>query len=191
MTCVSELCANAITHTASGRGGVFTVEVDCPRDGIARVAVTDDGDGFDTAKPTPGTGLQGMADRLAAQGMRVLGLAFKRLPPGASPSYVGLTWVGLVGLSDPLPIQYVRWLGDIAAGRLGTSFFRGDTVAELIAHRGPVSAEIGILALIMFASVEYDIPEWVTGLSGVAFILVSLWSSIRYKQRHDAEREPA
>ena len=43
MTCVSELCANAITHTASGRGGVFTVEVDCPRDGVARVAVTDDG----------------------------------------------------------------------------------------------------------------------------------------------------
>ena len=43
MTCVSELCANAIAHTASGRGGVFTVEVDCPRDGVARVAVTDDG----------------------------------------------------------------------------------------------------------------------------------------------------
>jgi serine/threonine-protein kinase RsbW len=43
MTCVSEFCANAITHTASGRGGVFTVEVDCPREGIARVAVTDDG----------------------------------------------------------------------------------------------------------------------------------------------------
>jgi len=43
MTCVSELCANAIAHTASGRGGVFTVEVDCPRNGVARVAVTDDG----------------------------------------------------------------------------------------------------------------------------------------------------
>ncbi len=43
MTCVSELCANAITHTASGRGGVFMVEVDCPRNGVARVAVTDDG----------------------------------------------------------------------------------------------------------------------------------------------------
>jgi len=43
MTCVSELCANAIAHTASGRGGVFTVEVDCPRDGVARVSVTDDG----------------------------------------------------------------------------------------------------------------------------------------------------
>ena len=43
MTCVSELCANAIAHTESGRGGVFTVEVDRPRDGVARVAVTDGG----------------------------------------------------------------------------------------------------------------------------------------------------
>ena len=43
MTCVSELCANAITHTASGQGGAFTVEVELPRDGVARIAVTDDG----------------------------------------------------------------------------------------------------------------------------------------------------
>ena len=43
MTCVSELCANAIRHTASGRGGAFIVEVARPRDGVARVAVTDDG----------------------------------------------------------------------------------------------------------------------------------------------------
>jgi hypothetical protein len=43
MTCVSELAANAIEHTDSGNGGVFIVEVDCPRDGVARVAVTDEG----------------------------------------------------------------------------------------------------------------------------------------------------
>ncbi|MGZ3180795.1 MAG: DUF475 domain-containing protein [Telluria sp.] len=43
---------------------------------------------------------------------------------------------------------------------------------------------IGILALIMFLSVEYEIPEWFTGLSGVAFIGVSLWSSIRYRRKH-------
>src|SRR3989475_8983510 len=54
-----------------------------------------------------------------------------------------------LGLSAPLPIQYVRWLGDIGAGRLGKSFFRGDTVAELIRHRGPISAEIGVLALLV------------------------------------------
>src|ERR671937_2070000 len=60
-----------------------------------------------------------------------------------------------LGLSDPLPVQYVRWLGDIGAGRLGKSFFRGDTVSELIAHRGPISAEIGVLALIV---------SWLVGL---------------------------
>ena len=60
-----------------------------------------------------------------------------------------------LGLSAPLPIQYVRWLGDIGAGRLGKSFFRGDTVAELIRHRGPISAEIGVLALMV---------SWLVGL---------------------------
>ena len=43
MTCVSELCANAIVHTDSGNGGVFIVEVDLPRPGVARIAVTDEG----------------------------------------------------------------------------------------------------------------------------------------------------
>jgi serine/threonine-protein kinase RsbW len=43
VTCVSELCANAITHTASGDGGMFIVSVAYPRDGVARVAVTDEG----------------------------------------------------------------------------------------------------------------------------------------------------
>jgi peptide/nickel transport system permease protein len=60
-----------------------------------------------------------------------------------------------LGLSDPLPVQYVHWLADIGAGRLGKSFFRGDTVAELIRHRGPISAEIGVLALIV---------SWLVGL---------------------------
>ncbi len=60
-----------------------------------------------------------------------------------------------LGLSDPLPVQYGHWLVDIGSGRLGKSFFRGDTVAELIRHRGPISAEIGILALII---------SWLVGL---------------------------
>src|SRR5436189_4984561 len=60
-----------------------------------------------------------------------------------------------LGLSDPLRVQYVHWLGDIFAGRLGKSFFRGDTVAALIAHRGPISAEIGVLALVV---------SWLVGL---------------------------
>ena len=60
-----------------------------------------------------------------------------------------------LGLSDPLPLQYVRWLRDIASGQLGKSFFRGDTVCDLILHRGPLSAEIAILALVI---------SWLVGL---------------------------
>ena len=43
LTCVSELAANAIAHTASGAGGVFTVEVVRPEAGVALIAVTDGG----------------------------------------------------------------------------------------------------------------------------------------------------
>jgi hypothetical protein len=77
---------------------------------------------------------------------------------------------------------------------IGAMFVRSLTV--FLVHKGTLEEfvylehgahyAIGILALIMFASVEYEIPEWFTGLSGVAFILVSLWSSILYKKRHPA-----
>src|SRR2546428_5755223 len=60
-----------------------------------------------------------------------------------------------LGLSDPLPVQYVRWLHDIVTGQLGKSFFRGDTVRDLILHRGPLSAEIALLALVV---------SWLVGL---------------------------
>ena len=60
-----------------------------------------------------------------------------------------------LGLSDSLPVQYVRWMRDIASGQLGKSFFRGDTVRDLILHRGPLSAEIAVLALII---------SWLVGL---------------------------
>src|SRR5260370_7625959 len=40
MTCVSELCANAIEHTGSGNGGGFIVEADPLPPGVARIAVT-------------------------------------------------------------------------------------------------------------------------------------------------------
>jgi len=54
VTCASELCTNAIRHTRSGDGGVFTVEVTRPRDGVACVAVTDAGSpGEPRVRPGP------------------------------------------------------------------------------------------------------------------------------------------
>jgi anti-sigma regulatory factor (Ser/Thr protein kinase) len=51
LLCVTELCANAIEHTASGAGGAFIVEVCCPADGAAFVAVTDGGGASESREP--------------------------------------------------------------------------------------------------------------------------------------------
>ena len=58
------------------------------------------------------------------------------------------------------------------------------TLQEFVYLEHGAHYAIGILALIMFASVKYHIPEWFTGLSGVAFIVVSIWSSLRHRRRH-------
>jgi peptide/nickel transport system permease protein len=60
-----------------------------------------------------------------------------------------------LGLSDPLAIQYLHWIEDIARGNLGRSFFRAESVAEMISRRGPLTAEIGILAVIL---------SWIVGI---------------------------
>ncbi|MEI7713565.1 MAG: ABC transporter permease [Rhodospirillales bacterium] len=58
-----------------------------------------------------------------------------------------LGYMKQLGLSDPLYIQYLHWMGDIANGSFGHSFFRSESVAEMIGRRGPLTAEIGILAV--------------------------------------------
>lgn len=54
-----------------------------------------------------------------------------------------------LGLSDPLIVQYFRWMGDIARGDLGRSFFRAESVGEMVMRRGPLTAQIGILSVIL------------------------------------------
>src|SRR5690349_18071320 len=44
-----------------------------------------------------------------------------------------------LGLSDPLWQQYARWIGDILRGDLGRSFFRSESVGEMIARRAPLT----------------------------------------------------
>lgn len=54
-----------------------------------------------------------------------------------------------LGLRSSLIVQYGKWLGDIASGKLGRSFWRGDTVLELIVQRGPLTVEIAVLAMLL------------------------------------------
>jgi peptide/nickel transport system permease protein len=54
-----------------------------------------------------------------------------------------------LGLSDPLWLQYLHWVQDIVQGDFGQSFFRSESVAEMILRRGPLTAEIAILSVVL------------------------------------------
>ena len=45
---------------------------------------------------------------------------------------------------------------------------------------------IGALAVLMLADMSLHVPEWITGTTGFALILLSLWSSVRAKRRRAA-----
>ena len=63
--CVLEALQNVAKYAARLRGGRLPW---CPRTTHSEFSVTDDGAGFDTGSGRTGSGLQGMADRLAAVG---------------------------------------------------------------------------------------------------------------------------
>ena len=54
-----------------------------------------------------------------------------------------------LGLSDPLWVQYLRWVGDILQGNFGRSFFRSESVGDMILRRGPLTAEIALISVVL------------------------------------------
>ena len=59
---------------------------------------------------------------------------------------------------------------------------RKGTLDEFVYLEHGAHYAIGILALIMLASMKFHVPEIFTGLIGVAFIVASLWSSLRHRK---------
>jgi peptide/nickel transport system permease protein len=54
-----------------------------------------------------------------------------------------------MGLTDPIPVQYVRWLGGLLQGDPGTSLRSGQSVADLLLASLPVTVELAILATLI------------------------------------------
>lgn len=52
-----------------------------------------------------------------------------------------------LGLDGALPVQYVRWIGDLVTGDLGVSFLDGRSVGELLARRAPVTIQLSVMTL--------------------------------------------
>ena len=57
------------------------------------------------------------------------------------------------GLDQPLPVQYLRWVGSMLQGNFGWSFRTGQPVAALIVSRLPITIELALLAVLSVALV--------------------------------------
>src|SRR5207248_6490088 len=94
------------------------------------------------------------------------------------------------GLDQPLPIQYVIWLNNVARGNLGVSFFTKAPVSQLLAQRIPATLELGIAGMFMsvilgiptgiLAAVRtHRLPDWiVSAFNGLAVALPGFWLGI-------------
>ncbi len=102
----------------------------------------------------------------------------------ASFSFDGV--IGAFAISnDVVIIMLGLAIGAMFVRSLTVFLVNKGTLDEFVYLEHGAHYAIGVLALIMLASVKYHVPEWFTGFSGVAFILLSLWSSIRYRNRQN------
>jgi len=92
-----------------------------------------------------------------------------------------------LGLTDPLPVQYVRWVSHLVRGDLGTSLRSGQSVSALLLRAMPVTLELAGLAVVIGTCVAvplgvisavkrdtiFDFGARVTGLIGLS--LPNFW----------------
>jgi peptide/nickel transport system permease protein len=71
-----------------------------------------------------------------------------------------------LGLNDPVPVQYLRWLGLAVQGELGKSFFSKQPVALMISQRLPLTlilmttAEIVTLSVALFLGIIAAVKQY-------------------------------
>ena len=78
-----------------------------------------------------------------------------------------------LGLDQPIPVQYSRWLRDLARGNLGKSYRYDIPAWQVIKPRIPVTAELAILAMLVavFLGVPTGVLSAVRQDSALDYIL--------------------
>jgi peptide/nickel transport system permease protein len=59
----------------------------------------------------------------------------------------------ILGLDQPLPVQYLRWLGRLARGDLGRTLFGGQEVIDLLGMALPATIELTVAAFVIGVAV--------------------------------------
>ena len=90
--------------------------------------------------------------------------------------------------SDPIVIALGLGVGALYVRSLTVYLVRKGTLAEYIYLEHGAHWAIGALAVLLFLTMEFHIPEIVTGLIGVAFIVGSFGWSVRENRLHPEEK---
>ncbi|MER8482492.1 ABC transporter permease [Mesorhizobium sp. M1322] len=86
-----------------------------------------------------------------------------------------------LGLNDPMPVQFMRWVRDMLGGDFGTSIFAGRPVLELISQRLEPTLSLSILTMILSVTVGVSfgiLAAWRTG--GLVDRLLAAFSAVGY-----------
>ncbi len=79
---------------------------------------------------------------------------------GSDPAFLNKLRAEM-GLDEPAPLQYFKWLGGIVTGDWGTSYWQNKPVLDVIKKALPVSAQLGTMAIML--GVVVSIPLGVIG----------------------------
>ncbi|MDT8858803.1 ABC transporter permease [Alkalihalobacillus sp. MEB130] len=115
--------------------------------------------------------------------------AIMNLDPEISPE-VREAQIERLGLNDPIPVQYVRWLGNVVQGDFGTSYSRKIPVTDMILDRLPntlllmasslfIAAIIAIPFGVISATRQYSLTDYgVTMGSFLGLATPNFWLGI-------------
>lgn len=85
-----------------------------------------------------------------------------------------------LGLADPLPVQYLRFISGVPAGNLGYSLYSGQPVTEIIAQRLPGTTALALAALVVSSAAGVGLgmltalrPGWGSGVVGRVLVDLS------------------
>lgn len=101
-------------------------------------------------------------------GITIITFTFMELAPGDAVSALLMDQQGSAGdidtvalrakygLDQPAPVRYIRWVGELLQGNLGTRVLSGQPVAEEIGRRLPATMQLMIVAVLI--SIAVGIP---------------------------------
>jgi peptide/nickel transport system permease protein len=104
-------------------------------------------------------------------------LALLILGDAATPERL-VTLRAEMGLDQPLPLRYLRWLGQVLQGDLGRSVHSGETTLAVLLARLPVTLELMIATQVVALVLAVPLGVWSAHRRGSTFDRATLFGSL-------------